>query len=81
VPDPAHSITAAAPPDALYPLVARGPGFQAWWAEEVVVRPNGATELGFFNRATAWREPMFRLKAAAEGKTPRARFRTSSLAY
>ena len=53
--DIAHSIGAAAPPEALYPLVSNGPGFRAWWAQDVVVKPDGAVELGFFGRATVYR--------------------------
>jgi uncharacterized protein YndB with AHSA1/START domain len=50
-----HSITVAAPPAAVYPLVANGRGFQAWWAQDVTVKPDEVTELGFFDRTTVYR--------------------------
>jgi hypothetical protein len=53
--DIVHSIGVSANPDVLFPLVSSGPGFQAWWAEDVVAKPDGAVELGFFNRATLYR--------------------------
>jgi hypothetical protein len=53
--DIVHRIEALATADALYRLVSTGPGFEAWWAEDVVVKPDGAVELGFFKRATVYR--------------------------
>jgi hypothetical protein len=53
--DIVHSVQVAAPADVVYPLVSSGPGFQAWWAEDVIVVPGGAAELGFFDRATVYR--------------------------
>jgi uncharacterized protein YndB with AHSA1/START domain len=53
--DISHLITIATPPKVLFPLVATGPGLAEWWAEDVVVRPDGAVDLGFFNRATLYR--------------------------
>jgi hypothetical protein len=53
--DIVHSIETAAEPAAIYPLVSTGPGFGAWWAEDVVVMPDGRVELGFFRRATVYR--------------------------
>ena len=55
MPDIVHLITIAASPAALFPLVATGTGLAEWWAEDVVVRPDGAVDLGFFNRATVYR--------------------------
>lgn len=55
VPDIVHSIGISARPDVLFPLISSGPGFQEWWAEDVVVMPDGAVELGFFSRATVYR--------------------------
>ena len=53
--DIVHSIGVSAKPDVLFPLVSSGPGFQQWWAEDVVAKTDGAVELGFFNRATLYR--------------------------
>lgn len=53
--DIVHSISVAASPSSIYPLVSRGTGFQAWWAEDVVVTADGAVDLGFFDRTTVYR--------------------------
>lgn len=53
--DIVHRIDVAAAPAALYPFVSGGAGFRAWWAEDVVEKPDGLTELGFFGRATVYR--------------------------
>ncbi len=50
-----HSILVQAKPGALYALVSTGAGFEAWWAEDVTVAPDGAVELGFFGRQTVYR--------------------------
>lgn len=55
MPDIVHSLEVASATDALFPLVSSGPGFQAWWAEDVTVGPGGSVELGFFGRATVYR--------------------------
>ena len=55
MPDIVHSIGVSAKPDALFPLISSGPGFQEWWAQDVVVTPDGGVELGFFGRATVYR--------------------------
>ena len=55
MPDIIHRIEVAAAPDAVYRLVSGGPGFQAWWAEDVVAKPDGTVELGFFDRSTVYR--------------------------
>ncbi len=143
MPSIVHSITAAAPPGTVFPLVSTGRGFTAWWAEDVVETPDGAAELGFFDRSTlyrlrllgreagrraewrcesgeewngtrllfelelrenatlirfthadwarateyfvscntTWGELMFRLKAAAEGKSPGPLFLAGGMAY
>jgi hypothetical protein len=52
--DIVHSIEVAAAPEAIYPLVSTGPGFRAWWAEDVVVTSDGRVELGLFGRATVY---------------------------
>ena len=49
-----HSIQIAAEPEAVYPLIATGKGFAQWWAADIS-EPDGAVELGFFNRATMYR--------------------------
>jgi hypothetical protein len=54
MPDLIHSIQVSAPAEAIYPLVATGPGFAQWWAADVT-EPEGAVELGFFNRNTIYR--------------------------
>ena len=54
MPDIRHAVQVAAPADAIFPLVATGAGFQAWWAEDVTQK-DGAAELGFFNRRTLYR--------------------------
>ena len=53
--DIVHSLAVSSGTGAIYPLVSSGPGFQQWWAEDVSVMPDGAVELGFFNRATVYR--------------------------
>ena len=47
------SIQIDVPPKQVYPLVNSGEGFSKWWAEDVVLRPEGV-DLGFFNRATVY---------------------------
>jgi hypothetical protein len=54
-----HAIQIAAKAEAVYPLIATAKGFSEWWAADVT-EPDGAAELGFFNRATVYR---LRLKA------------------
>ncbi|HUI81973.1 MAG TPA: SRPBCC domain-containing protein [Bryobacteraceae bacterium] len=54
MPDIRHAVQIAAATDAIYPLVAAGAGFTAWWAEDVTER-DGAVELGFFSRRTLYR--------------------------
>jgi hypothetical protein len=49
-----HAIQIPAAAGAIYPLVATGAGFTAWWAEDVAEQ-NGAVDLGFFNRRTLYR--------------------------
>ena len=53
--DIVHRIEVAAAPEAVHRLVSSGPGFQGWWAEDVVAKPDGTVELGFFDRATVYR--------------------------
>jgi hypothetical protein len=55
VADIVHSIGVSTKPGALFSLVSSGTGFQAWWAQDVVVKPDGAIELGFFGRTTVYR--------------------------
>jgi uncharacterized protein YndB with AHSA1/START domain len=52
--DIVHSIQISAGAEAVYPLVAAGAGFAAWWAEDVTEQ-NGAATLGFFDRKTVYR--------------------------
>lgn len=49
-----HSVQISAAVEAIYPLVATGPGFTAWWAQDVTEQ-DGALDLGFFNRRTLYR--------------------------
>jgi uncharacterized protein YndB with AHSA1/START domain len=53
MPDIRQSIQIDAPAVKVYPLVNSGEGFSKWWAEDVVLRPDGV-DLGFFNRATVY---------------------------
>ncbi len=53
--DIVHSIEVPASPEELYPYVASGEGFKAWWAEDVSDMADGAVELGFFSRSTIYR--------------------------
>ncbi len=55
MPDIHHGIQVAATLDAVMELVATGPGFERWWAEDVVTEADGCVSLGFFNRATVYR--------------------------
>jgi uncharacterized protein YndB with AHSA1/START domain len=55
VPDISHLINIAVPPTTVFPLVAAGPGFRQWWAEDVVVAQDGSAELGFYDRQTVFR--------------------------
>jgi hypothetical protein len=57
-----HSISIAAPAERIQPLFASGQGFAQWWAEDVTENSNGTVELGFFNRATAYRLAPVRTK-------------------
>lgn len=54
MPDIKHSIQISAKPATVYPLVATGKGFSAWWAADVT-EPGQTVDLGFFNRATVYR--------------------------
>jgi len=54
MPDIQHAVQIACKPEALYPLVSTGEGFQQWWAADVT-EAAGAVELGFFNRSTLYR--------------------------
>jgi hypothetical protein len=71
--DIVHSIEVAAAPEALYPLVSTGPGFRAWWAEDVAVTSDGRVELGFFGRAT-----VYRLRAISQEAGAKAEWRIES---
>ena len=53
--DIVHTVEVAAKPDVIYPLVSSGPGFQAWWAEDVATLPGGVADLSFFDRTTIYR--------------------------
>ena len=53
MPDIQHSIQIAAPPEAVYPLVATGKGFGQWWAADIS-ESAGSVELGFFNKSTVY---------------------------
>lgn len=54
MPDIKHSIQIAAKPGTVYPLVAAGKGFGAWWATDIS-QPGETVDFGFFNRATVYR--------------------------
>jgi uncharacterized protein YndB with AHSA1/START domain len=50
-----HSISIAAPPERVHPLVASGQGFSQWWASDMTEdRSTGLVSLGFFDRATVY---------------------------
>jgi len=49
-----HLVRIAARPEDVYPLVATGNGFKAWWAEDVVDEPNGVVRLSFFDGTTVY---------------------------
>jgi uncharacterized protein YndB with AHSA1/START domain len=57
MPDLRHSITIAAPAEAVFQLVAAPEGLARWWAADVEVHAANplTVELGFFNRATVYR--------------------------
>lgn len=54
MPDIRHLIQVAAPPDALFPLVATADGLTRWWAEDVEQDASGLVKLGFFGRQTVY---------------------------
>src|ERR1051326_6356337 len=54
MPDIQHAIQIAAQPAAVFPLIATAAGFRQWWAADIA-EPEGAVELGFFNRNTIYR--------------------------
>lgn len=54
MPDIQHAIQIATKPEIIHPLVATAKGFGQWWATDIT-EPDGAVELGFFNRATVYR--------------------------
>jgi len=49
-----HSIQIAAPPQAVYPLIAGGAGMAQWWAEDIAEAGDGIA-IGFFARDTVYR--------------------------
>lgn len=50
-----HMIQIAAPPAAVYPLVATADGFTRWWAADVTEdKAERQVVLGFFNRSTVY---------------------------
>jgi hypothetical protein len=53
MPDIKHAIQISAEPEQVYPLVATARLCQ-WWATDIT-EPDGAVELGFFNRAAVYR--------------------------
>ena len=55
MPDIHHRIQVAARLNVAMNLVAGGPGFERWWAEDVATEADGRVTLGFFNRATIYR--------------------------
>lgn len=60
-----HSIQLAVPPAKAWPLIATAAGFGGWWATDIT-EADGATDLGFFNRATVYRLRLRRSDAPAE---------------
>ncbi len=50
MPDIRHSVEIDASLEAVFPLVATPDGFQQWWAADVVTKPSGDVDIGFFNR-------------------------------
>jgi hypothetical protein len=53
VADIQHSVEIASKPETIHPLIATAKGFGQWWAADIT-EPQGAVELGFFNRATVY---------------------------
>jgi uncharacterized protein YndB with AHSA1/START domain len=49
-----HSLQISAPSAAVYPLASTSAGLAQWWTADVT-EPDGAVELGFFNRQTVYR--------------------------
>ena len=52
--DIVHAIQISAPAERVYSLVSTAGGLSTWWAADVS-EPDGAVELGFFNRQTVYR--------------------------
>ena len=50
-----HSIVISAPQEQIRPLVASAAGLAKWWAADTTQTPDGAVELGFFNKSTVYR--------------------------
>jgi len=53
MPDIRELIPVDVPMARVHALVSSGEGLSKWWAEDAVVRPDGA-DLGFFNRGTVY---------------------------
>lgn len=54
MPDIRTAVQIDVPTAKVYPLLSAGSGFRNWWAEDVMVRLDGAVDLGFFNRSTVY---------------------------
>jgi uncharacterized protein YndB with AHSA1/START domain len=78
-----HSIVIDAPEERVRALVASAAGFAQWWAADSSEVADGAVELGFFNKSTAYRlrldqssahELVWRCETGAEWKGTLLRF-------
>src|SRR5438105_95008 len=55
MPDIKHAIQIDASAESILPLISTAAGFSKWWAKDSVEEPDGAVELGFFNRSTIYK--------------------------
>jgi len=62
------SVQIDAPAAQIYPLISSSGGFSKWWAADVTERPDGITDLGFFNRALIYSVQKSRMAAPAEAE-------------
>ncbi len=69
MPDIRHSISIAASPERIFPLISTGRGFSQWWAADVTeAAKDGILDLGFFNRSTVYRLRPARIVASSEAE-------------
>ena len=75
MPDIKHSISIAAEPQLVYPMISSAQGFIRWWASDVTEdKASGSVELGFFKRATVYGlKPIQLVAPRAESKQEKDR--------